>query len=381
MLNLNGRIWRGLLVLAVAGLNVLIIAHPTVALEAAGRGLFLWFNSVLPGILPFVIGANVLAALGAVNVLGLLLNPVMKWVFRVGGRGGFALAMGLVSGYPVGAKIVCEMRGRGELGKTEAQRLLGFANNGGPLFILGAVAAGMFGSVVLGYLLLATHYLGAIVIGLVMRLYGKRKGDGAEAGQTPIITMQPRGAFGQILGKAVSNAMETLLLVGGFIVLFSVVSALLNQVGLFGILADFVPMDGDYAPAVLTGIVEMTGGLGALSEFGINGAIGALAAFLLGFGGLSIMFQSLSFIGKTDLSSGIYILCKLGHGALSAFITWMVYPLFTKSIEESVAIAVFAPTPTRVLASSATHFALVVVGLVVLCLAILTFRTLRRDQG
>jgi len=375
----KGRIGRWLLVLAVAGLNILIIIHPSTALSAARQGLFLWFNSVLPGILPFVIGANVLAALGAVNLFGAVLSPVMKRIFGVGGRGGFALAMGLVSGYPIGAKIVCEMRGRGELGKVEAQRLLGFANNGGPLFILGAVAAGMFGSAVFGYLLLVTHYAGAVVVGLIMRLYGRNKPEETWNVQSPLILAgKPKEPTGQILGQAVKSAMETMLLVGGFIVLFSVVSALLNQAGLFSFIARFMPFVNDYETALFTGLVEMTGGLGQLSEFGVNENIGALAGFLLGFGGLSIMFQSLNFVGKTDLSAGLYMVCKLAHGAISALLTFMLYPLFVNLIEASLAQTVFAPTITRTLINSTAGFFITLATLVVLCLAILGVRAVKR---
>ncbi|MCL2236224.1 MAG: hypothetical protein FWB98_07285 [Defluviitaleaceae bacterium] len=364
-----------LLVFTVVILNILIIVYPSVALEAARRGLFLWFNSVLPGVLPFVVGAYVLSALGAVNLFGLALSPVMKRFFRISGRGGFALALGLVSGYPIGAKIVCEMRGRGELGRVEAQRLLGFANNGGPLFILGAVASGMFGSAAFGYLLLITHYIGAVLVGLLMRLYGKRGAEAPQEAPPFIIAGRPKEPFGHILGQAVKNAMETMLLVGGFIVLFSVVSALLGQAGLFAL----IPFGGDYAPALWSGLIEMTGGLGLASDFGITGGIAALSAFLLGFGGLSIMFQSLSFVGKTDLKGGVYVLCKLAHGAISAIAAFLMFPLFARAMERGQAQTVFAPTITRTFVNSAAAFAVTTAVLIIVCLTILAVGAIKKN--
>ncbi|MCL2753881.1 MAG: hypothetical protein FWE44_07020, partial [Defluviitaleaceae bacterium] len=285
----------------VAGLNILIVIYPAVALSAAQRGLSLWFNSVMPGILPFVIGANLLLALGAANFLGIFLSPVMKRLFKTSGRGGFALAMGLISGYPVGAKIVSEMRSKGELGKVEAQRLLGFTNNAGPLFILGAVAAGMFGSVALGYFLLAAHYIGALSVGLIMRIYGAKhdKRPQKENLQPIAVFSRPKESFGHILGGAVKNAMETMLIVGGFMMLFSVVSALLGQI---------LPLNSQTHSAIFSGIIEMTNGIGSLSEQGTSRIIVAAVAALLSFGGLSILFQSLNFISKTDLNTPIYIL-------------------------------------------------------------------------
>jgi len=357
------KILRIVLPAFVAVLNILIVIHPSVALNAARGGLLLWFNNVLPALLPFVIGANLLMALGAVNFLGMFLSPVMKKLFKTSGRGGFALAMGLISGYPLGAKIVSEMRNRGELGKNDAQRLLGFTNNAGPLFILGAVAAGMFGSVALGYFLLAAHYLGSLCVGLLMRFYGKKrtKNDIQENLQPIAVFSRPKEPFGQILGNAVKNAMETMVIVGGFMVLFSVISALLAQVGLFGFIAH------PYSTGAASGVIEMAGGIGLLSQHGISRGIAALVAAMVSFGGLSILFQSLNFIGKTDLSSVVYVLCKIAHGAISGTLAFIAYPFFAQIIEQSQAQTAFAPNAVRTLASSSIAFVITIAVLAVVC--------------
>ncbi|MDR2166764.1 MAG: hypothetical protein LBE35_02800 [Clostridiales bacterium] len=304
------------LIALIAGLNLLILIYPEVALEAASRGLNLWFNSFLPGILPFVVGANMLMALGATRLLGRFLSPVMRAAFRLPGQAGFPLVMGIISGYPLGAKIVCEMRAGGEIDRNDAQRLLGFSNNAGPLFILGAVGVGMFGSASFGYLLMAAHYTAALAFGLALRIFAKAR-HSRESGNPPLLETAP---FSQILGTAVKNAMETAVLVGGFIVLFSVLSALLNHFGLFGATGA--------RPAIFAGIFEMTGGLGQLGDFGLSRSIAALSAAILSFGGLSILFQALSFIAKTDLNPSLYVLSKIAHGALAAIAAYIFYPVF-----------------------------------------------------
>ena len=354
-----------LLIAVVAGLNVLIVIYPSLALDAARFGLLLWFNNVLPGILPFVVGANVLMALGVVKFLGIFLSPIMGLLFRLPGAAGFALAMGGLSGYPIGAKIVCEMRERGELNKNDAQRLLGFANNAGPLFILGAVAVGMFGSPALGYLLLLGHYVGALSLGFLLRFFAGAGKAGYQAAP-PIMTIKKQ-PLGQILGQAVKGAMETMLIVGGFIVLFSVISALLSQL-----------VTGNYQLAIgINAGLEMTGGLGLLSEQGITRAVAAVAAGILGFGGLSIIFQALSFIGKTDLSPSLYILCKMAHGGLAAAATFLLYPLFATAIENAATPA-FAPSATRTLISSTANFGLALAALLIICLIAFVFRALSK---
>ena len=338
--------------IVVAAINILKIINPQVAMEAARRGALLWFNNVLPGILPFVIGANVLMNLGVVKFLGIFLSPATRFLFKLPGSASFAIGMGAISGYPMGAKIVCQLRASGELTKNEAQRLLAFSNNAGPLFVLGAVAVGMFGSVYLGYLLLIGHYIGAISLGLLTRLFARKSLLKSDKLPVLVVNKEP---FGQVLGQAVKNSMETLLIIGGFIILFSVVSALVTQFSFIG----------SYVSIFLASVLEMTGGLGLLAEEELAQNIAAAAGAVLGFGGFSVMFQALSFIGKTDLSPTLYILSKLAHGILAGIATFLIYPIFSNQIQTAT-VTTFAPSIVRTFANSTVFFIIATLALIAL---------------
>lgn len=60
----------------------------------------------------------------------------MRPLFNVPGEGSYALLMGIVSGYPIGAKIIVNLKEKGICNKIEAERLLAFTNNSSPLFII-----------------------------------------------------------------------------------------------------------------------------------------------------------------------------------------------------------------------------------------------------
>ena len=137
----------------------MIVVFPEVAFQASLEGLILWFEIVLPTLLPFFIMADLLMGLGVVHFLGSLLDPIMRPLFRLPGVGGFALAMGLTAGYPMGAKITGELARNKLLTQVEAERLAGFANTAGPLFLVGAVGVGMFGRPDLGVTLLIVQFL------------------------------------------------------------------------------------------------------------------------------------------------------------------------------------------------------------------------------
>ena len=123
----------------VAIFNIIIIIMPNLVISSAKNGLLLWFNNILPAILPFLIGTNLLIRLGFIDFLGNLLEPFMQKIFNVSGNGAFPLILGMFSGYPIGAKITCELKEKGKISKIEAQRLISFTNNSGPLFIIGTV--------------------------------------------------------------------------------------------------------------------------------------------------------------------------------------------------------------------------------------------------
>ena len=95
----------------------------------------------------------------------------MRPLFNVPGEGSYPLIMGIVSGYPVGAKIVCDLRNKNILTKPEAERLLAFTNNSGPLFILGTIGIGLFKDTTTGIILLVTHILASLTVGIIFRFW------------------------------------------------------------------------------------------------------------------------------------------------------------------------------------------------------------------
>ncbi|MDR1538812.1 MAG: hypothetical protein LBU32_12605 [Clostridiales bacterium] len=336
----SNRAASALLVSALTILMIfLILAYPAEVISASSDGLLLWFNQVLPTLLPFMIGVNILSGVGFINFLGKLLSPVMEPLFGVPGEGGFALAAGMTSGYPMGAKITAMLRSENSLTKYQAQRLLSFCNNSGPLFILGAVGASMFKSERAGWFLIFVHYSSALIAGLIFRFYKRRERasrkppSSAKLGvlSQAMISMNQAALkngkpIGAVLAESVLGALETIGLIGGFIIFFNVL------VRTFTIL---IPIGDPDARAIATGIIEITNGVNALSQNPGKMQLIASGA-LISFGGISIFFQTLSFIAKTDLSAGLYLLAKAIQSGLSVIIGLIAYPHFGIIFDESV---------------------------------------------
>lgn len=83
---------------------LLLLCFPALSLEGARKGLLLWYNTVLPTLLPFMICMNLMVSFGAVNLLAAPFYPVLHRLLGLSRAGSFILLSGMLCGYPMGAK-------------------------------------------------------------------------------------------------------------------------------------------------------------------------------------------------------------------------------------------------------------------------------------
>ena len=166
--------------------------------------------------------------------LGVILNNCMKPLFNIRGEGAFVFIMGIISGYPMGAKLATNFRKNNICSKEECERLLSFTNNSGPLFIIGTVGILMYGNTAIGVLLFITHILACITVGFIFRFW--KYGDSSishnshhiiKSKQTPVTFSN----LGSILSESITNSISTILLIGGFVVIFSSIISILKSSG------------------------------------------------------------------------------------------------------------------------------------------------------
>ena len=319
--------------------TIAIVRYPEEAFEASVYGLRLWFDVVLPALLPFFAMAEILMGLGVVHFTGVLLEPFMRPVFRIPGVGAFAVAMGLASGYPIGAKITARLRRENLCDQVEAERLVSFANTADPLFIVGAVAVGMFGLPQLGATLALAHYVSVVVVGFLMRYYGQGR-ERPEAPRRENIFKRAfrelyrhRRAdgrpFGQLFGDAVRDSFASMLFIGGCIMMFSVLIRVLTVAGVTQVIAEafnllLMPFDlsTHLGSALASGFFEITIGTEAVSRVTaplLQKAI--VASSIIAWSGCSVHTQVASMLHGTDIRLFPYIMARLLHGVLAGITT------------------------------------------------------------
>lgn len=319
--------------------TVLLVLFSTSNLVAAKNGLYLWANNIIPALFPFFIATELLSNTNVINILGRFFNKFMRPLFNVPGEGSYPLIIGFISGYPVGAKIVCDMRNKSLLTKAQAERLLAFTNNSGPLFILGTVGIGLFKDTTTGIILLFTHILASFTVGILFRFWKYKDTNIASVTSTTnnSVNFVNKNNIGDVLSTAIKNSILTILNIGGFIVLFSVIISIFNKTHLIDLIAtvltplfNILHITPDFAQGIINGFLEITNGLQQISSIPIKNISFSIiiCAFILGFGGISVLLQVYSFTSKSDISIKSYILGKFLQGIIAAFYTFLIFHFF-----------------------------------------------------
>ncbi|MBA4602414.1 sporulation integral membrane protein YlbJ [Thermoactinomyces mirandus] len=345
---------------------VILVLYPEQAVKSSLRGLHIWWDVVFPALLPFFITAEMMMGFGVVHFLGVLLEPLMRPLFRVPGAGAFVMSVGLISGNPMGAKLTARLREQKLISREEGERLICFTSTAGPLFIFGAVAVGFFENKSIGLILAVAHYVSTIIVGFVMRFYesqapptpppAKRKGFILSRAISAMhrARLQDGRTLGQLIGQSVTSAIQTLLLIGGFVMMFSVLTHLINYVGVTGPfiraiaqMLVFFSFPAELSESILVGLFEITVGSQVASTTDPSIPLLfklAIVSLIIGWNGLSIHAQVASMISRSDIRYYPYFAAKILHGFLAAFITVLIYPLFEPYLQQTPAIiSVFRP--------------------------------------
>lgn len=318
--------------LAILGCALALVMHPKEAVGAASESLQLCINVIIPSLFPFFVISSVVVELGIAGRIGRLAEPVMRRLFNVSGGCAASFVLGFIGGYPVGARTAIELYNRGECSRREAERMLSFCNNSGPAFILGVVGAGVFEDGRVGLLLYLIHGLASVITGICFRRW-RGGGDGTRA---PGIREEKRHpGFIAAFVSSVKSAFASALNICGFVIFFAVLIKILVISGALSAAAEGVAVllaplgiDGAAAQRLLTGMIELTSGVWSLSGAAEELSAGAaMAAFMLGWAGLSVHCQTLSFLCDSGLSARTYLSGKLLHGIFSALLAWAAFRL------------------------------------------------------
>ena len=224
--------------------------------------------------------------------------------------------MSAISGYPMGARLTADFYARDLIDKDEACRICTFCSTSGPMFIIGTVGVGLLFSFKIGVIVLFSHMLAAILNGLIYRSYKAKN-------FSPRPLKFSKTEEQNLLSTCMYNAMQSVLMVGGFIAFaYLLIDVLLN----LGLLSGIAKVFGK---GITTGIIEVTRGCLELGKSGLSSlATTVIASGLISFGGFSIHMQNLAFLRQTNVSTSFYFLQKITHTVLSVGVSLILGVIF-----------------------------------------------------
>lgn len=286
------------------------VCCPTEALSASKEGLNLWLNTLLPTLLPFIILTGILIRTNTAEKIFAPQEHLWNILFGITAPGAYALTLGLLCGYPMGAKITSDMYTHNRISKREAEYLLTFTNHASPVFIRTylihlCLKDSIRTGTVYGILLLSSF--------LTMLLFRFLVWKGVTATQKTDFENQKTepsaiGSIGTLLDASIMNGFETITRLGGYILLFSILSAFVRHYWNAGEMTEYL----------FLGALELTTGLHQLARSGFSPVLRYLCSMpMAAFGGVCILAQTKSLLHK-ELSVLPYISAKCLNAAITA---------------------------------------------------------------
>ena len=316
----KGRGTKMLRVILSLSLLILLIISAERAKASCFEALLLCGRTIIPSLFPFFVLSAFLTRLGLPQMLGRALAPFASRLYGISPAGASALAMGLVGGYPTGAAYIADMEKEGLIDSDEGERLIGFCNNSGPAFIVGVLGTAVFGSVSIGLRLYAVHVLSALIVGIFFR---RRSRD-----YTPLPHRLDETDTAQALVAAVKQAVSSTLNVCGFVICFSLLLSLLDTAGLFSAfcerLAKVSWLEPAFVKAAFTGLLELGSGAGAMQGMSATPLNLSLAAAMLGWGGLSVHFQTKAVLSESKIKGTLHLTGRLLSAILAFILMYFV---------------------------------------------------------
>lgn len=280
-----------------------IILNPQFYLQTTLDGLSAWALNVLPSLLPFIFFTRLLSSLCVIDKISKLFSKPVEKLYKAPPLAAYCFFSSIISGYPVGAKVTADLYSSGKISRTDACKMLSFCSTSGPMFVIGAVGAGMFGNALAGYIIFSAHLLGAFLNGIFYRNIKLKEFE-----QFKI----KKEEHGFNLSQTVLDSSLSVISVGAIIAIFFVV------ITSFSPILSLLP---NSISAFCGGLVEITKGCLDISasmpfEMGI-----ICASFIISFGGISTMMQTAALTGEIKMPLKLMFLQKLTHAILSCLIS------------------------------------------------------------
>ena len=280
----------------------------------------LWKENIFPSLFPFFVVSNILINIGFVDFISNIFQNIFYKLFLSNKYSTFIFFMSMLSGFPSSGKYLKDLLDKKKINIEDANKILLFTFFSNPLFIINTVGVSFYNSKKMGFIILISHYLGNIIVGILFRKYNQKKEDkvkinikneisnfNQKINSTNVIT---------VLLSSIIDSMKTLINIFAtitfFLIILTIFSNILNL--------------SEPSNSFFSGIIEMTSGLKYLSSTNLSLRLKiAISTFFISFGGLSIHGQILSILKDYNINYKYFLFSRIIHGLISSLICFTLY--------------------------------------------------------
>lgn len=302
---------------------IIIIFNPSVYSKSCLNGVSVWAFKVFPLMFPFFILTKLIANLNTPkeNFLDKFFNKTYNTP-----KGSFStFFLSALSGYPMGAKLICNMHENNHITTIEAKKMLSFCSVSGPMFMIGTVGVMMLNNFKAGVIILISNIIASLLNGLIYRGKKRKKED------LKLETNRQQISF----ADCVYDSLISVLMVGAYIVISFIFIDLLNNLGLINFISMTIcklfncTENLNVIKSIFNGLIEITRGIFDLSNTALSLKIKTvISSSLIAFGGFSILLQSVSFLNNLKISIKHILIQKTTQALLCLIVSVILCILF-----------------------------------------------------
>ncbi len=295
-------------------LLLFLLFHPKESLTGVRDGLGLWLNIMLPTLLPFLILTGALLKTGNIQKF---LNPsafLWKKLFGLSPAGAYVFVLGLLCGYPMGAKLAHDLYIEQQISRREGEYLLTFACNASPAFVISYLSTTLIKNQISAARTILILLAANIFCMLFFRflVYHGRTTEPVNVDRAKKETYQ-QDSTGAILDVSIMNGFETIARLGGYILIFSLLLSCISYYWPFH----------TQSHILFTAPVELTTGLKQINSSALPWKTRYLSSMVLtSFGGFCVMAQT-----KSVLENSLSLLPYAVSKCLNAAVTFLILVL------------------------------------------------------
>lgn len=292
--------------------------------NGALQGLLYCGNILIPSLFPFMVLSSFAVKSGLSDFIGKLLAPLTKRIFHIEGCAGAIILIGLVGGFPVGAKGVTTLYDEKRLNLESAQAVVMFLVGGGPGFIVAVIGNALYQDVLTGLILWGCQLAAQIFLGIFScrKLVYMPSDDIINKKKT-------EKALSTSVIEATESGIQGIISLCGLVIIFSCLYGLAESLKLndtFEHFLELICLPESICKSIFPVIWEVTRGCNICCS---NAAPIWLISFALGWGGICVHFQIYALVEKLHISKLKFTLYRLAQGIISAILTYICFLFYS----------------------------------------------------